>query len=62
MANKQKQYTSRPCLLKNSAATSGIFKKVDELREALEECFSAGEQPGDGIIHDDLQYLANILV
>jgi len=62
MANEGKQYKSRPCLLKKIAATAGISKKVDELREALEECISAGEQPGDGIIDDDLRYLAKTLV
>jgi len=54
MANERKQYKSRPCLLNKISATAGISNKVDELREALEECMSAGEQPGDGIIHDDL--------
>jgi hypothetical protein len=62
MANERKQYKSRPRLLKKIAATVGISKKVDELREALEECISDGEQPGDGIIDDDLRYLAKTLV
>jgi len=62
MANEWKQYESRPRLLKKIAATAGISKKVDELRETLEECISAGEQPGDGIIDDDLRYLAKTLV
>jgi hypothetical protein len=62
MANERKQYKSRPRLLKKIAATAGISKKVDELREALEECISASEQPGDGIIDDDLRYLAKTLV
>jgi len=62
MANEQKQYKSRSRLLKQIAATAGIFKKVDELREALEECISAGKQPGDGIIDHDLRYLAKTLV
>jgi hypothetical protein len=62
MANERKQYKSRPHLLKKIAATAGISKKVDELREALEECISAGEQPGDDIIDDDLRYLAKTLV
>jgi hypothetical protein len=62
MANERKQYKSRPRLLKEIAATAGISKKVDELREALEECISAGEQSGDGIIDDDLRYLAKTLV
>jgi len=42
MANEQKPYKSRLHLLKKIAATGGISKKVDELREALEECISAG--------------------
>jgi len=62
MANERKQYKSRSRLLKKIAATAGISKKVDELREALEECISAGEQPGDGIIDDDLRSLAKTLV
>jgi hypothetical protein len=62
MANERKQYKSRPRLLKKIAATAGISKKVDELREAMEKCISAGEQPGDGIIDDDLRYLAKTLV
>jgi hypothetical protein len=62
MANERKQYKSRPRLVKKIAATAGSSKKVDELREALEECISAGEQPGDGIIDDDLRYLAKTLV
>jgi hypothetical protein len=44
------------------AATAVISKKVDELREALEESISAGEQPGDGIMDDGLRYLAKSLV
>jgi hypothetical protein len=43
MANDRKQYKSRPRLLKNIAATAGISKMVDELREALEEWISASE-------------------
>jgi len=62
MANEWKQYMSHPRLLRKIAATAGISKKVDELREALEECISASEQPGDGIIDDDLRYLAQTLV
>jgi hypothetical protein len=62
MANVRKQSKSRPHLLKKIAATAGISKMVDEQREALEECISASEQPGDGIIDDDLRYLANTLV
>jgi len=62
MANERKQYYSRPCLLKMIAATAVISKKVDELREALEECVSAGEQSRDGITDDVLQYLAKTLV
>ena len=62
MANDRTQYKSRPLLLKKIAGTAGISKKVDELREAWEECISAGEQPGDGIIDDDLRYLAKSLV
>jgi len=61
MSNEWTQYKSRPCLLKKIAATAGISKKVDELSEALEECFSASEQPGDGIIDDDLPYQAKTL-
>jgi len=53
MANERKQYKSRPLLLKNIAATAQFSKKVDELREALEECISAGDQPEDGVIDDD---------
>jgi len=59
MANERKQYNSRPRPLKKIAATARISKMVDELREALEECISAGKRPGDGIIDDDYQYLAN---
>jgi len=62
MENERKQYKRRPSLLKNIAATAGISQKVDELREAWEEFISAGEQPGDGIIDDDLQYLAKAVV
>jgi len=62
MANERKQYKSRPRLLKMIAATAGIAKKVDELRKALQECISAGEQPGNGIIDDDLRYVAKTLV
>jgi hypothetical protein len=62
MPNKRKQYKRRPRLLRKIAATAGIAKKVDELREALEECISASEQPGDDIIDDDLRYLAKTLV
>jgi len=36
--------------------------KVNKLREALEKCISASKQPGDGIIDDDLQYLAKTFV
>jgi len=57
MTNQQKQYKSCPRLLKKIAATAGISKKVDKLREALQECISAGEQPGDIIIDDDFRYL-----
>jgi hypothetical protein len=42
MANKRKQYKSPPRLLKQIEATAGINKKVDELRETLQECISAG--------------------
>jgi hypothetical protein len=62
MANERKKYKSRPRLLKKIASTAEISKKVDELREALEEYISAGEQPGDSIIDDDLRYLAKTLV
>ena len=62
MANERKQYKSRPRLQKKIAATAGMAKKVDELREALEVCISSDEQPGDGIIDDDLGYLAKTLV
>jgi hypothetical protein len=62
MANYRKQYKSRAHLLKKIAASAGISKKVDELRKALEESISASKQPGDGIIDDDLRYLAKTLV
>jgi len=54
MANERKKYKSHPRRLKMIAASAGIFKKVDELRKALEESIPASEQPGDGIIDDDL--------
>jgi len=54
VANKRKQYKSRLHLQKKIAATAGISMKVDELRDALDECISAGEQPGDGIIDHNL--------
>ena len=62
MANERKQYKSRPRLLKKIAATAGILKLVDELRKDMEQCISASEQLGDGIINDDLRYLAKTLV
>jgi tRNA isopentenyl-2-thiomethyl-A-37 hydroxylase MiaE len=62
MANERKHYKSNLRLLKKIAAAAEISKKVNELREALEECISAGEQPGDGIIDDDLRYLAKTVV
>jgi hypothetical protein len=62
MANERKQYKSRPCLLKKIAATAGISKKADELREAVEEYISASEQLVDGIIDDHLRYLAKTLL
>jgi hypothetical protein len=62
MANEWKQYKSRPHLLKMIAATAGISKKVDELREALKKCISAGMHPVDGIIDDDLRYLGKAFV
>jgi hypothetical protein len=55
MANERKQYKSRLCLLIKIAATAVISRKVDELRKALEECISAGEQARDGILDDDLR-------
>jgi hypothetical protein len=56
MANEMKQYNSHPHLLKKFAATAGITNHVNELCEAMEECFSAGGQPGDSIIDNDSQY------
>ena len=43
MASELKQYKSCPRLLRKIAATAEITKKVDEVREALEECISASE-------------------
>jgi len=54
MANERKQYKRRPHLLNKIAATAVSSKKVDELRDAVEECISAGKQPGDGILDHDL--------
>jgi hypothetical protein len=58
MVNERKRYKSSPCLLQKIDATVGISKKVDEHREAVEECISAIEQPGDTIIDDELRFLA----
>jgi hypothetical protein len=62
MANERKQYKSHPRPLKKIAATARVSKKVNELREDLEECISAGEQHGDGIIDNELRYLAKTLI
>jgi len=49
-----KQSTCRSCLLKKLVSTAGISKKVDKLRKDMEECISAGKQPGDGVIYEDI--------
>jgi hypothetical protein len=55
MAREQMLDKSCPRLLTKIAATAGISMKVNELREALEECIAGGKQPGAGIIDHDLQ-------
>jgi hypothetical protein len=62
MANELNQCKSLPHLLKKNAATTGSSKMVDELRDTLEKCISAGKQPGNRIIDDDLRYLVKTLV
>jgi hypothetical protein len=62
MANERKQYKSRPRLLNKIASTAGISQMVPELRGSMEQCISAREQPGDGIIDDGICYLTTTYV